>query len=133
MAEEKIRRRTLEDAVRQGRAAVLPPWLSVGNEVWWWRECWCEDEICDADCVTAVCPVNRGLRWWDDEVRQCARVHPILDHETIFSVAAFFTKNGVEWSVNDGTAVPEKYLRMVYFSTREDALKVRPREVKTIG
>ena len=128
-----VLRATLYDAVRQGRAAVLPPWLSVGSEVFFWRECWCEDEICDTDCVTPECPINRGCRWWEEEVKQCAARHPVLEHETVFSVAAFFTPNGVEWVVNDGQAVPEKYIRLAYFSTREDAEKVRPREVVGYG
>lgn len=127
---EKRSFNALEDAVRSGRAAVLPMWLSVGSEVWYWRECWCEDEICDpADCVTAECPINRGRRWWEEEVKQCARRHPMLMHETVYHIQADFTPNGVAWILNDKQAVYEFNLRAAYFRTREEAEKARPREI----
>ena len=118
----------LEDAVRTGRAAFPPQWLTVGQTVWFWRESLCWDSMCSAG-VTTECPLNRGVKWYEDEAVRCARKHPALARETVWQLAAYFTPNGVEWSVNDMPAVHEKYVRQVYFSTRKEAEKVRPREV----
>ena len=112
---------TLEDAVRQGRAAVLPNWLSIGCTVWHWRDCYCGDEICGVDAVTPECPLNRGVWYWEDEAVRCSHQHQILEHETVFSVQADFTKNGIAWIINENRAVYENDLRAKYYSTREAA------------
>ena len=132
MDEKRIRRSTLEDAVRSGRAALPPHWITVGQTVWYWSETACLEEPCAA-MVTSECPLNRGVRWYEEEVIRCARKHPSLQRTTVWQLCAYFTPNGVEWSVNDMPAVHERYVRKVYFSTRAEAEKVRPREVRTIG
>lgn len=125
---EKRSFNALEDAVRSGRAAFPPAWLTVGQTVWYWRETSCPDNPC-MYMVTPECPLNRGVRWYEEEAIRCARKHPELARETVWSLCAYFTPNGVEWSGNDMPAVHERYVRRVYFSTRAEAEKVRPREV----
>lgn len=121
-------RRYMERATREGRVALLPEWLQVGREVWYWHESLCDDNGC-ADMVTAACPINKGAVWYDDEARECARRHPSLEKTTVWSVCSYFTPKGVMWSVNELPAVADLFLRGAYFRTRAEALKNRPKEV----
>lgn len=123
-------KKSIEKAVREGRAAILPGWLAEGKTVWYWRETLCDEELC-VDCVSPVCPFNSAsLAWNDPEVRRCAREHPVLDKMEIYDVRAVFTAKGIFWVVNDGIDVADRLLRAVYFPTREAALARRPRRIE---
>lgn len=118
----------IEKAKAEDRLAVLPEWLAPGREVWFWRRSWCHDDGC-MDCVTAGCPFNRGLPWSSDEVRECSKRHPVLDHEAVYSAAAEFTPHGIWWSINEGEPVPAFLLDAVYFPDEEAARRHIPERV----
>ena len=119
----------MEKAAREGRVALLPEWLQVGREVWYWRECLCGgDDLC-ADGVTSCCPLNNGIPWYDEVARDCACQHPILEKTTIWSAAACFTPRGVEWIINELPAVSDYRLRSAFFLTKQAALDSRPGKV----
>ena len=121
-------RRYIERATREGRVALLPEWLRIGSEVWYWRESLCDDDCC-ADMDTLSCPLSAGFQWFEPEARSCARQHPVLEKGTVYSVAAVFTERGVEWSVNDLPPVPDWRLRGAFFTGKADAMRNRPGEV----
>ena len=121
-------KRYLKQAAADRRLAVCPEWLQHGRTVWYWRECLCLDELCP-DSVTTCCPINNGFRPGDPAALACARQHPQLENTMVWSVCAYFTPRGVEWSVNDLPGVPDHMMRKVFFPCRADALAQRPREV----
>ena len=125
-------KRYMEKATREGRVALLPEYLQVGQEIWYWRESLCDDDGCP-DMVTSCCPLNNGIQWYEDTARECSRQHPVLEHATIWSVSACFTPRGVEWVVNDLPAVADVHLRRAFLTTKDEALRQRPEEVLTGG
>lgn len=118
-------KRYIQKATREGRVALLPEYLQEGREVWYWRESLCEEDECP-DGAGSCCPLNHGMAWSDPAVIECRRQHPVLEKCTVWSAAAAFTPRGVEWSINDLPAVPDRHLRSAFFSTRAEALKNRP-------
>ena len=121
-------KRYLQQAAREDRVAILPAYLTVGSKVWYWRELLCGDDICP-DGVTAECPLNRGVPWYEDEARDCACRHPTLESSTIWSVGSYYTPRVIEWAINDLPAVADCYLRRSFFRTREEAEAMRPGRV----
>ena len=118
------------DAVRDGRAAILPEFLQVGSRVWYWRESLCDEDCC-MDMVTAACPLNRGVKWYEDECRRCAMAHPILEETTVWSVQADFSPvRGVQWIVNGLPGVADSRVRLSFFATGEEAMAHRPKAVE---
>ena len=125
----------MEQAINEAREdpqrwAVVPEWLQVGREVWYWRELLCADDIC-TDGVTSACPLNRGVKWYEDEARSCAHAHPMLEKTTVWSVMAAFTPRGVEWIVNDLDAVADSRLREAFFRTAKGSRTGRPEVVRS--
>ena len=123
-----MKRKEIDVAVREGRAAILPEWLQPGREVWYWRESLCDEDGC-MDMVTVACPINAGFHWHEEEVRTCARQHPVLEKAEIYSVFASFSERGVEWIVNGLPAVPDWRLRDAFFVSEAEARRHRPGEV----
>lgn len=123
-----MKRKEIDAAVREGRAAILPEWLQPGREVWYWRESLCEEDECP-DQDTLSCPLSAGFCWHEDEARRCARQHPVLEKSTVWGVAAEFTERGVVWSVNDLPQIPDWRLHSAFFTSKADALRHRPGEV----
>ena len=121
-------KKNMERATREGRVALLPPTLQVGSEVWYWRESLCDEDGC-LDMASSCCPLNHGIPWFEDEARECARQHPILEHATVWSACSYFTPRGVEWSINGLPAVSDCHLRNTFFASREEAVKNRPGRV----
>ena len=121
-------RKSIKSAVREGRAAFCPEWLQVGRDVWYWRESLCEDDGCP-DMVTSSCPLNNGICWYEDAARECSRQHPVLEHLTVWGVAAYFTRRGVEWVVNDLPAVADCRLGSAFYTSRAAAEANRPGRV----
>lgn len=122
----------LEQAARDHRVAVLPEWLQRGREVWYWRECLCEDDGC-MDMTSVVCPLNRGEPWYGDDARLCSSLHPVLDHSTIWDVSAAFTPRGVEWIINDLEPVADCRLRQVFYEDMGEAMANKPGRVERDG
>lgn len=118
----------LQRAARDHRVAVLPEYLQPGRDIWYWRESLCDEDGC-SHMVTSSCPINRGRHWPDPEVYQCACRHPVLDHGKVWSAAAFFTEQGIEWVINDLPGVMEDRLRSAFFATREEAMKAKPERI----
>lgn len=123
-----MKRKEIDSAVREGRAAILPEWLQVGRTVWYWRECLCDEDGC-MDMVTVACPINAGYHWYEPEVCRCARQHPVLEKSEIYSVYASFSERGVEWIVNGLPAVPDCLFRESFFVSEIEARRHRPGEV----
>ncbi|MBR2699545.1 MAG: hypothetical protein IKE76_13240 [Clostridia bacterium] len=117
------------EALRDGRAAILPEWLQEGRTVWFWRECWCFDKDLCADSVTSACPFNSLGPRDKEKIHQCARRHPVLDSTEIWAVSAVFERSGVSWCINDAYTVKDCLLRGAFFPSRLDALEHRPEEV----
>lgn len=123
-------KKSMKRAVREDRAAILPPWLAEGRTVWYWRETICDEDGC-LDVVSPICPFNvHSPAWNDPEVRSCAMEHPVLDKMEVYDVRAVFTRRGISWEVNEGYGVADSVLRQVYFPTREAALAHRPRRIE---
>ena len=123
-----MKRKEIDVAVREGRAAILPEWLQPGREVWYWRESLCDEDGC-LDMVTVACPINAGFRWHEEEVRSCARQHPVLEKAEIYSVFASWSERGVEWIINGLPAVPDCLFRESFFVSEAEARRHRPGEV----
>ena len=120
-----MKKSEMAEAARDLRAAILPPWLREGSTVWYWRETFCDDELC-LDMVGPTCPLNAAQRPDRDAVRRCARMHPVLDSMTVWSVLARFTPQGVVWSINDAVEIRDELLRAAVFPAKEAALRRRP-------
>ena len=118
-------KKELAEAARDIRAAILPPWLREGSEIWYWRETFCDDELC-LDMVGPSCPVNAMQRPDRETVLRCARMHPVLDSMTVWSVLARFTPQGIVWSINDAVEIRDGLLYGAVFPSKEAALRCRP-------
>ena len=123
------RKQKLLDADREGRAALCPEWLREGRKVWFWRAAYCLAEGECADRSGSCCPLNNGCDLQDRAVRGCAAQHPMLESETVWSVAALFRAWGVAWSINDMDPIGDGALAVSVFPTREEALRHRPGRV----
>ena len=122
----------IEKAAREGRVAVLPAWLAEGKTVWYWREVFCEDELCP-DMVGPSCPMNRlreHIGPHSPQAIECARLHPTLDSMELWRVSAAFTPRGVVWALNDAYEIPDVWLRMAVFPTKAEALQHRPTRIE---
>lgn len=123
-----MKSKEMERAVREGRAALLPGFLAVGQTVWYWRESLCGEDACP-DMDGLACPLSAGFQWFEPEARRCARQHPVLERGEVWDVQAAFTRRGVEWSVNGLPPVPDGRLRSAFFTSKADAMRHRPGEV----
>lgn len=125
------RSRNIAQAHDDGRVAVLPEWLQEGRTVWWWRQTECLRDLCE-DSITATCPLNGMARMpvSSETVQGCARQHPVLEREVIWSVLCIFKPGERLWVVNDLDPVKEVDLDAAFHPSREAAMRRKPREVR---
>lgn len=130
-AAAEVSKKYIEKAARDGRVAVCPEWMTEGKTVWFWRETFCDDELC-LDEVGPSCPINslRHVRAGDPEARRCARMHPVLESVEIWDVVARFDPRGVLWVINDGYEIRDSVLRGAVFPSRQSALAHRPEVIE---